>query len=183
MSPEPTWLAEPGGDESLERNWLFELRRERFRSRLSGKTHDYYVLHLSDVVNVVALTAERQVLLVRQFRAGSRHDSLETPGGLLDPGEDPCAAAVRELLEETGHAGDPPRALVSLWMNPSLLSARVTFVLVENTRQVCEPSLDHSEERILEPIPADQIHRAISDGRIDHSLSVCALLWWLSRSS
>ena len=53
---------------------------------------DYYVIHLADAVNVMALTADEQVILVRQFRAGSGHDSLETPGGLLDPGEDPLAA-------------------------------------------------------------------------------------------
>ena len=70
-----------------------------------------YVTHLADGVHAIALTPDQQVVMVRQFRAGSRRDSLETPGGLLDPGEDPCAAGARELLEETGYAGDPPELL------------------------------------------------------------------------
>ena len=105
--PDASWIREPAGDQTLEENWLFRLRRERFRSRASGRVHDYYVMHLADAVNVIALTPDRRVVLVRQFRAGSDSDSLETPGGLLEPGEDPRAAGARELLEETGYAGDP----------------------------------------------------------------------------
>ena len=91
---EPSWIRVDEGahDETLFESWLFRLRRERFRSRASGKIHDFYVTHLADGVHVIALTADQQLVLVRQFRAGSGRDSLETPGGLLDAGEDPCAA-------------------------------------------------------------------------------------------
>src|SRR4051812_32206079 len=106
---EPSWTPEGAEDRTIEENWLFRLRRERFRSRRSGLAHDYYVLHLADAVSVVARPADRRLVLVRQFRAGSRAESLETPGGLLEPGEDPLVAGARELLEETGYAGDPPR--------------------------------------------------------------------------
>jgi ADP-ribose pyrophosphatase len=100
---EPTWvrIGAGAGEQTIEENWLFRLRKERFRSRLSGQEHDFYVIHLADAVHVVALTPDDEVLLVRQFRAGSKRDSLEIPGGLIDPGEDPCAAGARELREET----------------------------------------------------------------------------------
>ena len=86
---EPSWTREPE-ETTIEANWLFQLRRERFRSLRSGGSHDYYVMHLADAVNVIALTTDDQVVLVRQFRAGSGRDSLEPPGGLLEPEEDPC---------------------------------------------------------------------------------------------
>ncbi len=90
---EASWVKPPGApqDQLLEENWLFRLRNQRFQSRHSGKAHDFYVIDLADAVHVVALTPDDQVLLVRQFRAGSGRDSLEIPGGLVDPGEDPCA--------------------------------------------------------------------------------------------
>ena len=104
----PSWIRDGESDRTLEENWLFRLRRERYRSRASGRSHDFFVLHLADAVHVVALTTDRQFILVRQFRAGSGRDSLETPGGLLEPGEDVGEAGARELLEETGYAGDLP---------------------------------------------------------------------------
>jgi 8-oxo-dGTP pyrophosphatase MutT (NUDIX family) len=175
-----SWAAEPEHDRTLETNWLFELRRERFRSRASGRSHDYFVLHLADVVNVVAVTADDELLLVRQFRAGSRRDSLETPGGLVERGEDPAEAAARELLEETGYAGDPPRLLGTMWTNSSLLTSRASVVLITGLRRVASPRLDASEELVIERVPVSSAGGLIRSGAVDHSLSVAALLWWLS---
>lgn len=177
---ETSWVPDHD-DATIEENWLFRLRRERFRSRASGRSHDYYVIHLADAVNVVAITPDRRVLLVRQFRAGSRRDSLETPGGLVEPGEDPPHAAARELLEETGYAGDPPRSLGSVWSNPSLLTSRMTTVLVENARAVAPTAFDEHEELSIELAPEAEIPAMIADGRIDHALVVQGLLAWLAR--
>ena len=179
---EPSWLREGEGlaDVTIEENWLFSLRRERFKSRRSGKIHDFFVIHLADAVNVVAVTPHHNVVLVRQFRAGSSRDSLESPGGLLDPGEDPCEAAARELLEETGYAGDPPTLLGSAYANSSILSSRIFNVVINNCQLVADPKLDPNEEVTVELAPVASIPRMIRDGRIDHALAVMGLLWWIS---
>jgi 8-oxo-dGTP pyrophosphatase MutT (NUDIX family) len=166
-------------DTTIEENWLFRLRRERFRSRLSGREHDFYVMHLADAVHAIALTPDDQVVLVRQFRAGSAHDSLEPPGGLLEPSEDPREAGARELLEETGYAGDPAVFLSTLWSNPSIVTSRTTTIVIRNVRIVAEPKLDHNEEVAVELVPASAIPGLIQEGRIDHALCVAGLLWWL----
>jgi 8-oxo-dGTP pyrophosphatase MutT (NUDIX family) len=175
---EPSWVRDGATDHTLEENWLFRLRRERYRSRASGKAHDFFVIHLADAVNVIALTPERNVVLVRQFRAGSGHDSLETPGGLLEPGEDPLAAGARELLEETGYAGDPAVLVGTVWANPSILTSRSTTIAIANARPAAEPKLDHGEEVHVELVPEAEILPMILDGRIDHALPVAGLLWW-----
>ena len=178
---QPSWSREPAeSDRTLEENWLFRLRRERFRSRHSGQAHDYYVVHLADAVNVIALTPDRRLILVRQFRAGSGQDSLETPGGLVEPGEDPLVAGARELREETGYGGDPPVLVGSAWSNPSILNSRITTILITNARRVAEPSLDHGEEVRVEFAPARAVPRLIREGQIDHALTVLGLLWWLA---
>jgi 8-oxo-dGTP pyrophosphatase MutT (NUDIX family) len=184
-APAPSWSHDPEDDHdtTIEANWLFQLRRERFRSRRSGQSHYYYVMHLADAVNVIALTPDRQVVLVRQFRAGSGHDSLEPPGGLLEPGEDPCEAGARELLEETGYAGDHAVLLGSAWSNPSIMTSRICVVLIENARPVAVPRPDAAEEVTVELAPAQSIPRMIRDGRIDHALSVMGLLLWLGSES
>jgi ADP-ribose pyrophosphatase len=179
---EPSWGRVEGGshDRSIEENWLFRLRKERFRSRHSGKSHDFYVIHLADAVHVVAITPDEEVLLVRQFRAGSGLDSLEIPGGLVDPGEDPCTAGVRELLEETGYAGDPPEFLGTLWSNPSLTTSRISTIVIRNARLVAEPDLDSNEELSIERVHRSEIPKLIREGHIDHALVVAGLLWWLA---
>src|SRR5947199_9918374 len=135
---EPSWIPDGDGahDRTLVETWLFRLRRERFRSRASGKAHDFFIAHLPDGVHVVALTPEHQVVLVRQFRAASGRDSLETPGGLLEPGEDPGDGGARELLEETGYAGEPPEPLGSLWPNPALPTTGLTPTDIRNARRI-----------------------------------------------
>jgi 8-oxo-dGTP pyrophosphatase MutT (NUDIX family) len=179
--PEPSWtrVADGAEDVTLEENWLFRLRRERFRSRISDLVHDFYVMYLADAVHAIALTPDDRMVLVRQFRAASQHDSLEPPGGLLQPGEDPRAAGARELLEETGYAGDPPILLGTLWSNPSILTSRTTTIVITNARRVAEPTLDHIEEVAIELVPVRDIPRLIREGAINHALCVAGLLWWL----
>jgi 8-oxo-dGTP pyrophosphatase MutT (NUDIX family) len=174
-----SWSPEPGFDAVLEENWLFKLRRERFRSRATGQSHDYYVIHLADAVNVIAVTPERELVMVSQFRAGSRADSLETPGGLLNPGEDPRAAGARELLEETGYAGDRPEIISTVWSNPSLLGSKITTILIENARLVAGTAFDDHEELALVLVPRSEIVGLIQSGRIDHALVVQGLLSWI----
>ena len=177
---EPSWVPLGEGDATLEENWLFRLRRERFRSRRSGKEHDYYVIRLADAVHVIAITTDRKLVLVRQFRAGSGRDSLETPGGLLNPGEDPLVAGTRELLEETGYAGRAPVYLGTVWANPSIVSSRITTILVEDACQVVATEFDEHEELTLQLVSEAEIPSLIEDGRIDHALVVQGLLAWMA---
>jgi ADP-ribose pyrophosphatase len=177
-----SWISDGAGthDQTLVENWMLRLRRERFRSRGSGKSHDYYVAYLADGVQVVALTPENRVVLVRQFRAGSRRDSLELPGGLVEAGEEPSTAGPRELLEETGFTGLPPEQLGSFWSNPAILSMRITTIVIRDAQLTASPRPDQTEELSIELFPVEEIRSLILQGRVDHGASVAGLLWWLT---
>ena len=176
-----SWASEPGDDRTIEANWLFQLRRERFRSRQTDAAHDFYVVHLADAVTAVALTPYDRVILVRQFRAGSRRDHWETPGGLLHPGEDPLLAGPRELVEETGYAGDPALSLGTVWTNPALVTTRMTTVLIPNARLVAPPAPDVGEEVAVGLFPRAEVAAMVHSGQIDHALANLALRTWLGR--
>lgn len=176
----PSWAYEPGHDQQMLETWLFKLRKERYKSRLSDKQHDFFVAEIADAVHVIATDELNRVLMVRQFRVGSRTDSLETPGGLIDPGEDPITAAQRELLEETGYKAENPRLMGGFWSLPSLGTSRIWTVVLENAVKVAEPHGDPTEELQLEWVPKDQVMAEIANGNIHHGCVICGLLVWLN---
>ena len=89
-------------------------------------------------------------------------------------------AAARELVEETGYVGDPPRLLGQAWSNPSIMSSKISTVVITNARKRVDTNLDHGEEVELELIPAQAVPLMIRDGKIDHALAAWGLLLWMA---
>ncbi|MEV8634356.1 NUDIX hydrolase [Streptosporangium sp. NPDC051023] len=70
-----------------------------------GNTETFYLAAVRPAVSVFALTPDREVILVEQYRPGPARVLRELPGGFVDPREEAAGAAARELQEETGYAG------------------------------------------------------------------------------
>ncbi|MBN1772497.1 MAG: NUDIX hydrolase [Deltaproteobacteria bacterium] len=156
------------------------LVRMRLRSPRTGRTHTFYELRFTDWVNVVALTDDGRVLLIRQFRAGTRSVTLEIPGGLVEPGESPLAAARRELREETGYEAPTWRPLGAVLPNPAIQGNRCHTFLACGAHRVGEPQLEAAEDIDVEPTPLAEIPALAASGAIDHTLVLSAFLrLWL----
>ena len=136
---------------------------------------EFTVAHAPDWVNVVAVTPENTIILVRQFRFGSNEFSLEVPGGVIEAGEDPLAAGMRELSEETGYGG-AARLLGSVHPNPAILDNRCHFVLAENASPKGAVSWDPDEEIQVVTAPVEQALGWARSGVITHALTVAALM-------
>ena len=178
----------PGDSSSEIRSWpdlgthslgdfrIFELRSVRRRSPRNGVERDFYVMDCSDWVNVIAITAENELILVEQFRHGVAAVELEVPGGIMDPGEiDSVAAGLRELREETGYVGDGAIEIGCVLPNSAIQSNRCRTVLVRNCRRVGELELDDSEDIAVRLFPISEISALVTGGRVRHSLAVAAL--------
>lgn len=156
---------------------VFSVRPVRRRSPRTGREGTYQVIEAPDWVNVIARTADRQVILIEQFRHGVDALTLEIPGGMIEPGEDPAAAGARELEEETGFVGDPPILLGRVEPNPAIQSNACFTYLIDNARAEGTVCWDDGEDILVVPTPLDSIGEYMSDGRITHSLVVAAFHW------
>lgn len=153
---------------------VFDVRREDCEHPENGREAGFFVLSAPDWINVMAVTPDEEFVLVRQYRHGTKRFTLEVPGGMVDPGETPLAAAKRELLEESGYAADEWVPIGAVEPNPAILDNRCHTFLAVDARKVAEPSPDGNEEFELELRPVGDIPGLVRDGTIRHALVVCA---------
>lgn len=170
------------GDEILTRYKVFEVRKSRRRSPRTGAEIGFFLIDTPDWVNVIALTPDDQIVLVRQFRHGSEKVSLEIPGGLIDPHEkDPAEAAARELREETGYAAEKVELLGVMNPNPALFTNRCSAWLATGCRRVGDLAMDPGEDIEVVTVPATELDGLIRRGEIDHALVLAAIAFWRAR--
>lgn len=142
-----------------------------------GRQHPRVVIDSPDWVNVLALTEQGQVLLVRQFRFGVWADTLEIPGGMAEPGEAVELAAARELEEETGYRAASIELLGVCHPNPAIQSNRTFSFVATGCKKVHDGRPDEGE--LIEVLLAerDELPHLVRAGRITHALVLTALLF------
>jgi len=141
-----------------------------------------YTLEHPDWCNVVAITEDERIVLVRQLRFGTREMSLELPGGMIDAGEDPAAAALRELREESGWSAPRAELLLVTRPNPSLQGNKMSSFVARGARLAGAPSFDEHEECETVLAPLSDVARMLDEGEIVHALDHVALATFLRRS-
>jgi 8-oxo-dGTP pyrophosphatase MutT (NUDIX family) len=133
------------------------------------------VLRSGDWVLALPITDDGRLVMVRQYRFGTRRLSTESPGGIVEPNEDPVLAAVRETEEETGFSGGRARLLGTCAPNPAIQSNRCHFVLLEGVRPHGRRAPDeHEEIQVLGVKPAAALAAALAEPA-QHSLALLAL--------
>jgi len=164
------------GREQLLDCRIFTVERSVAASPVDGGTHDYFRIQSRDWVQIIPLTASREVVMVRQYRHGPSGFVLEIPGGLVDDGEDPAVAAARECLEETGYRTGELHSLGSLNPNPALHSHRLHAFYAHDAVPSGPIQNTGTEETEVELVPLDRLAAMLRAGRVDHAL-VAATLW------
>jgi 8-oxo-dGTP pyrophosphatase MutT (NUDIX family) len=157
---------------------ILALRTDRAVSPRTGETHEFHILESSPWVNILPLTRQEDVVLVRQQRHGIREATLELPGGLVDPGDTPRDAAVREMREESGYEPGEVSHLGSVHPNPAFLDNQCHMYLCRDAVPTGEQDLDEKEDIRVETRPLRAIPGLIADGSITHSLVLCAFFYF-----
>jgi ADP-ribose pyrophosphatase len=195
--PEPWPLVRSTPDKSYR---VFSVRTDTACSPRTGKEHDFYVIESVDWVNIIPLTpdnnSEPSVVMVRQYRHGTRQISLEVPGGLVNPGDTPLDTACKELLEETGYQAqiEDITLIGTAHPQPAVLNNRQLTFLATNVRETAalDPSttprqgsgqgsgqrLDETEDIEVVLVPLPEIPRRIREGEITNAMVILAFYWY-----
>jgi ADP-ribose pyrophosphatase len=158
----------------------FDVEEISFETDDLKPPHSYFRLAAPDWINVLPVTAQGQVLLIRQPRVGSMSYVLETPGGVMDAGErDPTMTAARELEEETGFVSQRILPLGSMNPNPAIMTNRCHFFIALG----CIPAAhrqhfpDNDERIVVEMFSPTDLEHLVRTGQVNHALAcLCIML-------
>ena len=166
---------------------VFNLRANQSQDPRSGKIHEFYAIDSVDWVQVLPVTADDEVVMIRQFRHGIQEITLEIPGGLVDPGLTPEEAAWKELREETGYNAG---ALIPLgWVHPqpAVFSNRCFAFLAPGVVREGVAHPEDTEDIEILPVPLARIPDWIREGEITNALVLITFylydLWRVSQST
>jgi 8-oxo-dGTP pyrophosphatase MutT (NUDIX family) len=139
-----------------------------------GIIDDFHLIESSDWAAVVAVTAAHELILVEQYRHAHGGLSLELPAGIIEPGEDPMSAALRELQEETGYSATHIEPLLSIRPEPARHSQWAHFGFVQGASLLTAPSPDATEELRVVLRPLAELDLILD--QMVHGVHVAALL-------
>ena len=169
-------------DSKIDRDYkVFRIKTEESLSPRTNKKGRFYVIDTNDWVNVIPVTDKGEIVMIRQWRHGSKEITLEIPGGLVDE-SDPEEAARRELLEETGYHGERVTYLGSTNPNPAIFNNLCHTYLIEGVKKVSEIDLDPDEDIEVDLIPASEIPSLLKNGTINHALVIVAFHFFYSKN-
>jgi 8-oxo-dGTP pyrophosphatase MutT (NUDIX family) len=141
---------------------------------------DYYIWEFPPWINVVAITATGEIVLIRQYRHGIGSVFYELPAGVHDKaGESVLESAQRELLEETGFGGGSWSALMELSANPALQNNITYSFLAVGVEEIGKQELDATEEISVHLVTLDELRSIVLDGRMMQSLHAAPILKYL----
>ena len=135
----------------------------------------YYVIEVPDWTNMVIITKEQRIVLVRQYRHALGTTTLELPGGILEQGESPKESAIREMHEETGYVSDEVEFLMKISPNPALNNNTAYFFLAINAEKLTDTKFDPFEDIVIETFSKDELKQLLEEGKLQHGVQQGAI--------
>ncbi|WP_085991971.1 NUDIX hydrolase [Oceanobacillus senegalensis] len=143
-----------------------------------GKTSKREIIKHPGAVAVIALTPERKIVFVEQYRKPLEKSIIEIPAGKLDPGENPLAAALRELEEETGYTANSLSFVTSFYSSPGFADELLHIYITDDLRKVENPKSGDEDEfvEIIE-LTLDEAKQYVEEERIHDAKTAYAVLY------
>ena len=164
-------------NKTIKENLIYEGRICRFThnevSFEDGSTGYRDVLHLPGAVAVLAENDRGEILCVEQYRHAVSDTLIEIPAGMLEKGEDPVDAALRELEEETGYRAHKIEPLCQFYTSPGVVNEKI-YIYVASELEHTSQHLDADEFLKVKKFTRDQFEKLICDNRITDGKTILA---------
>lgn len=154
---------------------ILKIREVTVEDPRDGSHHQRVLIEPPDWVNVIPVTRDGKLVLIRQFRFGIAAPTLEVPGGAVEPGEAPARTAARELEEETGYRPGRIESLGFCHPNPAIQSNKTHFFLALDCEKHHDGNPDATEDIALELVERTSVAERVRSGEISHALVLAAL--------
>lgn len=144
----------------------------------NGKTSTREIINHPGAVAIIALTPERKIVLVEQYRKALERSIIEIPAGKLEKGEEPLTTAIRELEEETGYQAGKFTFLQAFATSPGFADEIIHLYLAENLSLV-EQKADLDEDEFVElmEVTVEEAEQLVVEGKIFDAKTAFAVLW------
>jgi 8-oxo-dGTP pyrophosphatase MutT (NUDIX family) len=159
----------------LESRYIYPRFRVDKCELSNGKFLDAIIFEFRSWANILAVTKNQEVVLIRQYRHGVKDVLWEIPGGVVEDGEDPLDGIRRELLEETGYTATEFIQVGKMYPNPALQANTMYCFLALGAEKVTGQSLDDGEDMEVGLVLLDQLIPMIKRGEFPHALQVAAV--------
>lgn len=160
--------------QAYQKKWL-TVTEDRCQLPDGAIIDPYLSISVPDFCNIIMVTPQEEVVLVRQYRHAAGIISLELPGGMIEPGEDPEVAALREMEEETGFQTKDFQFLYKIHPNPPLESNLAYFYLAKNVEPTGTVALDPFEDIDLVFLHRDAFMQKLLHHEFQHGVQLSAM--------
>jgi ADP-ribose pyrophosphatase len=165
----------------IHRGRVFDLVKEQV-ALPNGMTADMEVIRHPGAAAVLGLTAENQILMLKQYRHAIGETIWEIPAGTLEPDESPLACAQRELVEESGFSASRWNPLGNIRPVPGYSDESISLFLARDLKP-SRQHLDADEIIQVHRVPFDEVMDMIADGRIQDAKTISAVFLTLQSTN